>query len=505
MMRMPFRTICAALSAAFSAVLFLPTLACAQAIGGVYIDAQGMLRQTASLSPDERLKILRANAVGQPNSKQLAAGSPLRKVSLKRLEAEVQRLHQQNKSLPADIRYLAGLTHVQYVFFDPARNDVILAGPAEGWKQVDSGEVVGTTTGRPVLHLEDFIVALRYAFTQQARPPFIGCSIDPTQKGLRNYAAYLRKIGRIDRSRVKPIVAGMEQAMGPQQVRLFGVTPSSRFAVMMVAADYRLKRLAMGHDRSPVKQVVNYLDLAAQRPLGRRQPQHRWWFVAEFDAIQHTKDRTAYELIGSGVKVATAPTAAKRNGRKQRPTPAARQFTATFNKHFAALAKKVPVFAELENAIGLAVAAEIIAQHYFGEVSTGMVPKDNGPSNGPGNGKKETSSTTTPSAEDSATAQPLGGARRDGNHGGRTWKPVHFLNGTDCPVAQYPVPKTVPAIASYRRARGKKWLISVSGGVEISPTQLVQQQTKPTPEESELPGVRTGIHPPQKHPRWWWD
>ena len=39
---------------------------------------------------------------------------------------------------------------------------------------------------------------------------------------------------------------------------------------------------------------------------GAKQPQHRWWFVAEYDAIEHTADRLAYELKGQGVKVALA-------------------------------------------------------------------------------------------------------------------------------------------------------------------------------------------------------
>jgi len=37
----------------------------------------------------------------------------------------------------------------------------VLAGPGEGWKVADDGNVVGVTTGRPVLRLEDLLIALR--------------------------------------------------------------------------------------------------------------------------------------------------------------------------------------------------------------------------------------------------------------------------------------------------------------------------------------------------------
>ena len=41
---------------------------------------------------------------------------------------------QANQPLPDEVKYLAGLQRVQYVFVDPETKDVILAGPAEGWQ-----------------------------------------------------------------------------------------------------------------------------------------------------------------------------------------------------------------------------------------------------------------------------------------------------------------------------------------------------------------------------------
>lgn len=436
------------------------------AVGGIYIDSKGMLKETLSLAPDERLKLLRAEAADPPGSAELAAGSGLRKVSLKRLESAVRKLHAGKQALPADIRYLAGLREVRYIFFYPETGDVVLAGPAEGWKQAPSGEVVGAESNRPVLHLDDLIVALRYAFSNNRPAPFIGCSIDPTLEGFKKYAAYMNKLGgRMDRSRLPQFFDGMAKAMGPQSIRLFGIPPSSRFALKMVAADYRLKRIAMGHDPSPVREVKSYLDLAAKRSGGSgRQPQHRWWFVGNYDAVFHTPDHLGFELSGQGVKVSTAPSTASplkaakgKVSKIPKATPAARQFATLFTKHFPAIAQQIPVFAELQNVISLALAAELIAQ----------------------NGR-----------EKNAESQP--------------WRPAHFLDAKACPIQQAIVPTQVPSLVNARRLR-RGWLISVSGGVEINPATLAGRQFRKESPNRTLAETRTKSHRVDNADGWWWD
>ena len=81
------------------------------------------------------------------------------------------------------MRYLAGMQRVQYVFVYPQHNDIVLAGPGEGWKLNAQGEVVGITTNRPVLLLDDLKVALRSIEAVQTTG--ISCSIDPTPDGMR--------------------------------------------------------------------------------------------------------------------------------------------------------------------------------------------------------------------------------------------------------------------------------------------------------------------------------
>ena len=446
------------------------------AVGGVYIDADGVLRQAGRLAPDERLKLLRAEVAEQPLAGEIASASPLRKISLRRLEQTVKDLGAAERPFPADVRYLAGLQAIRYVFVYPESGDVVLAGPAESWRQLRSGEVVGRQSNRPVLHLDDLIVALRFAFPGNQRFPFIGCSIEPTSDGVKNYAAYMRRLGRIDRSRLKQIFSGMEQAMGLQAIKLYGVPGSSRFALKMVAADYRLKRIALGHDPSPVRQVTNYLDLAAKRNIAAARRPHRWWFVGDYDAILHSPDQLAFELRGQAVKVVTAPTlpsTVAKGGKTAKPSAAASQFAQSFTKHLSNIAAKVPVFAELQNLISLTVAAELIAQTNRANVDA--------------NSRASTAPATALSND-----PPV-------------WKPTCFLDRAACALQKHPVPSRVPSMANFRLARGRHWIISVSGGVEIDPRTLTGREFRKESTDRNLIESRIKHQRPKQMERWWWD
>lgn len=429
----------------------------AQAIGGVFIDPDGVLRETSTLDRNSHMELLRLEAANVVTSRDVGRLSKLRCVSLRRLEEAVASLSEQGRPWPAEVRYMAGLQSVTHVFFFPEDNDVILSGPADEWSQLATGEVVGRTSGRPVLHLDDLIVGLRYALAQRKSAPFIGCSIEPTAQGMQNYVAYMNGLGAIDRNRIQQIFGGMAQAMGMQAIRLYGIEPDTRFAQTIVAADYRLKRLCLGHDKSPVKSFTNYLDLAARGSSAAAQKQHRWWFVAEYDSVEHTADGLAWELKGQGVKVVTArnlPGSAEAAAEK--PTRAARQVAETFTRQFRQIAERIPVFAELQNAIGLAVVAELIAEQ-----------------------NRKTPETT--------------------------WQPEFFVSQDECRLQQYRVPSEVPSISGYRYTRGRGWITSVSGGVELSPSRVVGEEFRKPSEDRSLASHRTRVTRPGSASEWWWD
>lgn len=443
-------------------------------VGGIYIDPEGMLRETSRLNDAELRKKLDAAAADVRPSSDAAAAAPLRKISLRRLEKAVAELREAGKPIPADMRYLAGLTAVRNVFVYPDQGDVVLAGPAEGWELLASGDAVGVRSQRPVLQLDDLIVALRYAFAENHAGDFMGCSIEPTEQGLKAHAAFVRQLGGMDRTQLPQIIDGMEQAMGPQSLFVYGVDGSSRFALQMIAADYRLKRIALAHEPSPAKKVPSYLDLAERSVTGGPQRQHRWWFVGHYDAIRHTVDRLAFEFEGAGLKVDTAPAqltkAAARNSPK--PAKAATQFAELATKNFPELTEKIPAFAELQNLVGLAVAAVLIRQQ------SEVTPARNA------------AASSDDAAESTLPAR---------------WRPSHFLNEKRCPIAHFDVPKQCPALANARFVKDQFWMFSISGGVEIDPDSLASGDHLKLTSGEKLTAVRGKSESRKEETRWWWD
>ena len=57
----------------------------------------------------------------------------------------------------------------------------------------------------------------------------------------------------------------MEEAVGPQTITVTGVPDTSHFARVIVAADFRMKRLAMNFEPAPVDGMPSFLR-HGQRP-----------------------------------------------------------------------------------------------------------------------------------------------------------------------------------------------------------------------------------------------
>src|SRR5688572_5754507 len=160
----------------------IPVVGRSGAVGGVSIDAAGVLSRS-SVDASNQLREARQRALA-PIDSDLAATSALRKISLRRLSTAIDEHRQKREPLTDALQNLAGLTRVQFIFVYADQQDIVLAGPAEGWRIDDRGNVVGQTTGQPVLQLDDLLVALRTA-KAAATDRGISCSIDPSPDGLK--------------------------------------------------------------------------------------------------------------------------------------------------------------------------------------------------------------------------------------------------------------------------------------------------------------------------------
>jgi hypothetical protein len=91
----------------------------------------------------------------------------------------------------------------------------------------------------------------------------------------------------------------MRQAFGPQMIKLHGLPTDSRFARVMVAADFEMKRLAMNLTDSPVAGLPSYLELARNESQSAA-TNPRWWMASDYDALTRSEDRRAGGSMAPG-------------------------------------------------------------------------------------------------------------------------------------------------------------------------------------------------------------
>lgn len=414
-------------------------------VGGVRVDAAGAI-QRLDVDALQRLAKERADALVAADA-DLTKPAAMRKVSLRKLEEAIAKNLQDGNPIPEEVKLLAGLQQIQYVFVYPEQQDVVLAGFGEGWKVDPRGNIVGLTTGKPVLLLDDLLVALRHA--AQAAQGDISCSIDPTPEGmqrLRQHAASLTTIGNPQQT-----ARGIEQALGPQLVTVNGIPATTHLAHVLVAADYRMKRIGMNLDPSPVQGLTSYLQLIGGSGRGMSAVAPRWWLVPDYQPVLVDPDGLAYELRGASVKCLTDETIFAANGQAQQQgqtSPAAQKWADMMTTKYAALSQKEPIFAELQNVMDLAVIAALIHKEDL--------------------------------AHKAGHSFPL------------------LLNPQQLPTDAMPTIKHTDSVASLMQ-KGTNWVISASGGVQIQAGKFLRE----TKVSTEIKQVRDQAAAQSKS--WWWN
>jgi len=409
-----------------------------RAVGGVVVGVDGVV--SAPSEEDQlRLAQVRETALADvPDD--LDAYDELRGVSLKQLEATIAKCRAEGKPIPEEVQYLAGLQRVEYVLVYPEQNDIVLAGPAEGWRMDALGNVVGATTGRPVILLDDLIVAMQTS--EASRLEAISCSIDPTPQGmqrLQSLLSHLRTMGDPDTT-----IRRLEEALGPQEISVTGVPTSSHFARSMVAADFRMKRLAMNFQPSPVDGMPSFLHLAGGSKASMTP---RWWLAASYEPLARDAEGLTWNLRGQGVKCMTEEDYFDASGQKQRSgkaSAAAQRWADTLTERYSELAEHDSAFGQLRNVMDLAVVAALIEKEQLLVTAGLQLPE--------------------------------------------------LLGETQ--VAEYPVPEQVATRASFIKRRGN-FTVSASGGVQMLPWHIADR----TEEVDSVGDVRDKISVDSQ--QWW--
>lgn len=417
-----------------------------RAVGGVFIDADGVLRFVQADELHE-LAGLRQRALVQVPA-DLNRPSEFRKVSLKGLNDVLAEAKRTGAKLPDEVVCLAGLQRIRYVFVYPEQKDIVLVGYGEGWKVDELGNVVGVNTGRPVLMLEDLMVSLRSA--TQAANGGIWCSIDPTSEGLRRLQE-LNARG-LPQEPSADLIQSMEQAMGPQTVSVGGVPATSHFAHILIAADYRMKRLAMNFDASPVKGLPSYLAMAPASGRGVQNTMPRWWLAASYDPLLTDVDGLAWELRGQGVKTMTEDDVLAADGSKKHTGKAsapAQKWADAMTAKYEELSVKQPIFGELRNMMDLAVVSALIVKENL--------------------------------AAKSGLEMPM------------------LAEANDYPAAIFETPKQTDSKVSFIQKRGR-YVLFTSGGVKIDSWFIVDSKEV----SAEIAPIRAEANV-ARGAEWWWN
>ncbi len=342
-----------------------------RAVGGISIMSGGLIENAdvdvlGKLS-EERLHLLNKAPM------QLNAPAALRKISLRGLETSIEETLKAGKFLTEEQNFLGGLQDIRYVFVYPEQKDIVLVGFGEGWKVDARGNVVGMTTGRPVLLLDDLLTAIRTA-NSSARTG-ISCSIDPTPEGLQQLQAHVATLKTIGNK--EATAAGIEKALGRQQVTFTGVPATSHFASVLVAADYRMKRLAMNFDRSPVRGMTSFMQMIPGTGRGMSNLMQRWWLEPTYESVVRSPDGMAWEFTGAGVKCMTEEDYAAAGGQREhqgKGSPLAQKWADSMTKHYEELAVAEPVFGELRNCMQLAMVGALIAHERMADKANCELP-----------------------------------------------------------------------------------------------------------------------------------
>jgi hypothetical protein len=428
-------------------VALTPSVTWAQVTtAGVSIDANGVLRTKVFDGQLTKDRIAAARATLDPK---VTAFSKLRKISLNRLE---QAILDHQGTLTDEMRYVAGLLRVRYVFYYPDSKDIVLAGPAEGWAADPTGRPVGMTTGRPVVQLQDLVVALRAFPPGGKSTPQIGCSIDPTPEGLAAKDHYMRS-NRPDPNNPDPYAEGLRNSLGMENVRVDGVSPKTHFARVAVEADYRMKLIGIGLERPPIK-LASYVDRARG---SSQQAMQRWYFVPDYQCVRESDDRLAMELVGDGVKLIGEDQFVTQGGQRMtanRADKASQAFVAGFTKKYPELAERSPIYAELRNLVDLAVAAAYIQQQdYYAKAG---------------------------------------------------WEMPFFGSEKRYSVEIYAIPKMVePAVNVVWK--GTTLMTPIGGGVSIRATEALEAENLLPDKKGAVSKLHAEIKPNLAKGQWWWD
>ena len=282
-------------------------------------------------------------------------------VSLPKLFQSVRERIEAGQPLTDAQRYLNGMVKLEYLFLFPEENDIVIAGPREPIDKSNRLRPVGKVSGRPVLHLDDLVVALRRAGPVSEKT-YYGCSLDFPRFGVRKVQWAARKVGTVKRSEISSVLDELIALLGYQDIRYINMDPDTRSALAMIEADYILKMIAMNRKQVSVPEVERHQKMLAPQMV----LQNRWWFMPSYEPLATNEEQTAFQFRGPSLAV-HASNSPFGNSTGAAVDPSTRAFADDVTTHLTDLAAEIPAFADLQNLADLGLVAALIKEDGLAE------------------------------------------------------------------------------------------------------------------------------------------
>jgi hypothetical protein len=277
----------------------------------------------------------------------------------------------------------------------------------------------------------------------------ISCSIDPTREGMQRLQQFVKTLHTIGNPEMT--AKAIEEQLGPQRITVGGVPATSHFARVLVAADYRMKRISMGLEAAPIAGLPSFVQMSKATSVGMKSLAPRWWLEPDYQPLSRDAEGLTWQLRPATVKCLTENDFFDAAGVKHQTgtsDPVSQRWAATMTDRYEALSKAEPVFAELRNCMDLAVVAALVARENL--------------------------------AVKAGAGLPL------------------LLGGEGFQTATFAAPKQIASQAAVMN-KGHKWMIA-AGGVQINPWGAIGQA-----QQSASLGPVHGDARSGDDARWWWD
>jgi hypothetical protein len=240
-----------------------------------------------------------------------------------------------------------------------------------------------------------------------------------------------------------------------QQISVDDIPATTHAAQMLVAADYRMKRIGLGADNKPVRQLATFIEKTVPNDANAL---FRWFFVPDYECVVLTEDRTGMQLVGDGVKLVAENELVSSTGERTvvqgKLDPGSAAFTQSFTQQYPKIAEKALVFAQLRNWIDMLICAAHIQQEDF--------------------------------------------------YGKSGWTMEFFGSEEKYPLETFVAPKEVEPVVGEARYRGML-LAPIGGGVAIDAEQALTEEHVRLDKDGKIAGKQKQIALNLPEGVWWWD